>query len=135
MSWTMLARVSLLLDNLLMLVFAVYVYAGEYARDIHQAVGSKQGTMSCLLHKANAVPSCLISRCKAAASPQGTQSHSKSQTLVHLQDLSTGQSSTVHNKRYAEHIVSTLYQQSDADKSKQDKLPRKGIGPMDKFLK
>ena len=122
-----------------MLLLAVYVYAGEYVKDIKQTAGSKQGVMLRFVHKASAVPSCPTSRCKTAASPQGTQSHPNSQTPVLTQDWSAGlvRSSTVHNKRSARAL--TMQQQPDGAKSdqfmsNQFKLPRKGMGPMDKFL-
>ena len=115
----------------------MYVYAGDYAKDIKQAAGSKQGAMASFVHKVSAVSSCSAIRCKAAATPQGAQSHSNSQTPVLIQELSAdlGKSSTVRNKRSARDFISIVQQQTDAAKSNQTKLPRKGIGPMDRFLR
>lgn len=118
------------------------MYAGDYAKDSKQA-GSKQGGMLRFIHKASAVPSCPSSSCDFAASPQSTESQSKSRMPVFSQDspAGLGRSSTVHNKRSAEHVILTMQQQRqvaqrpDAAKSNQFKLPRQGIGPMDRFLK
>ena len=137
MSWDVLSLAHELGCIVAITSIIVYVCAGEYAKDIKQAAGSQQGAMLHFVNRANVVQCCPTSRCEAAAFPKSSQSHSKSQPLFLSKSLSAGlgRSSTVHNKRSASDVISNVQLQPDAAKSNQFKLPRKGIGPMDRFLK
>ena len=97
------------------------LYAGEYARDVKHMTGDKQGLMSRFIHKGAAPSSCTPSTGEAARSPD-SQVHPESKLL--------GQP---HNTTRV--LASRKQQQSDAAMPNPSKLPRKGIGPMDRFLK
>ena len=108
--------------------------AGEYTKDVKQTAGSKQGAMSRFVHKAAAASSCLPSRNEAARAPQSTYVQSDSKLLGHSQDLSEGPQG-MPNKRTLRDFFPNMQQQPDPAASNPFKLPRKGIGPMDRFLK
>lgn len=84
--------------------------------------GDKQGPMSRFLQKGAAPSSCTPSTGEAARSPHFSQVHPESKLL--------GQP---HNT--ARVLASRKQQLSDAAMPNPSKLPRKGIGPMDRFLK
>ncbi|KAL3157452.1 hypothetical protein ABBQ32_011919 [Trebouxia sp. C0010 RCD-2024] len=97
--------------------------AGEYARDMPQAAASKQGPMSRFVQKEVAAHNCTPITFKATRSSQGS--------LVHLDSKVLGRS----HSNTVKDAVSRKQRRSDAATSNPFKLPRKGPGPLDRFLK
>ena len=104
--------------------------AGDYARDAKHSLASNQGPMSRFLRKEAAVPGC--------SAAEKLQEGAQLKVGVMPTDQSTAMSTecqSLPKKRTMPGDVSKTQHQSDTSLLSHVKMPRKGIGPMDKFVK
>lgn len=108
------------------------VSAGDYARDAKHSTASNQGPMSRFLRKEAAVP---VPGCSAAENCQeGAQAKAGGMPADQSGAVSMGCQS-LPQKRTMHGDISKSQHQAGTAVSRHVKMPRKGIGPMDRFVK